>query len=726
MKPRAPLIFLFLSPAACALPEYGGEGQRCFENKTCLPGLTCAEGNVCAKSVRSDGGVATDVGEPRSDGGATDVASAPDAADAGLPDNGSDVGAVDTGIVFNCGPSLTGKGGDMCDVPAGPFMMGCNIAVDNECYQGTEDPYHQVVVPAFKIDKYEVTASEYKACVTAGVCTAAYTGGDYNYNATGKESHPINGVGWDQAKAYCAWAGKRLPTEAEWEKAARGTDGRKYPWGNTSLDCDHAASDTTCGISGTAPVGSKPDGVSPYGAEDMIGNVWEWVEDWYHDTYTGAPTDGSAWVAPTGTSWVVRGGSWYGGGTFYLRSSFRKDLPKGWWSTVGFRCAAAPCYPNCPTTQMVEIPAGDFWMGCNSSADTECQPNESPYHKVTLSTFAIDKYEVKTGDYISCVDNGVCTAAGTTNLCNFGVAGNENYPINCVNWTQADTYCRWVGARLPTEAEWEKAARGTDGRKYPWGSTPLDCEHAVIRVNGCGAPGTAPVGSKPKGGSPYGVEDMVGNVLEWVNDWYDENYYQNSPVQDPTGPASGQYIVGRGGGYSTLTTDGLRASTRAFAAKYVGYTSHGFRCAKGNGFDWYDPTTDLTWKASPAGIAMDWTAAGNYCTGLGGGWRMPTISELRLLVQGCPSSAAGGACGVTDACSTGSCRTSSCDGCTPGLGPDSGCYWPVVLNGSCAVTVSATEYTVGSKVWAIDFTTGRVDSVLENLIYNVRCVRSGS
>ncbi|MBI5529083.1 MAG: SUMF1/EgtB/PvdO family nonheme iron enzyme, partial [Deltaproteobacteria bacterium] len=212
-------------------------------------------------------------------------------------------------------------------VPAGSFQMGCNSAVDTEC-DGDENPYHAVSVPAFKVDKYELTVGEYQACVDAGGCTAAGTGGSCNYGVSGRDSHPINCVDWTQAKAYCTWAGKRLPTEAEWEKAARGTDGRKYPWGNDALDCDHAVhSVSPCSNSSTAPVGSKPAGVSPYGAEDMVGNVWEWVEDWYHDSYTGAPADGSAWVTPTGTYRVLRGGSWGGDGAGGLRASDRD------WST---------------------------------------------------------------------------------------------------------------------------------------------------------------------------------------------------------------------------------------------------------------------------------------------------------------------------------------------------------------------------------------------------------
>ena len=220
-------------------------------------------------------------------------------------------------------------------------MMGCNVAVDTEC-QSSENPYHSVTVPAYKIDKYEVTASEYKACVTASGCTAANTTSGCNYNVAGKESHPINCVDWNQAKAYCTWAGKKLPTEAEWEKAARGTDGRKYPWGNDVLDCNRAVhSVSPCSNTATAAVGSKPAGSSPYGAEDMVGNVWERVEDDWHGDYTGAPVDGSAWVDdPRGPSRVWRGGGWDIDDTRYLRASYRYYYdPTYRGNLYGFRCS---------------------------------------------------------------------------------------------------------------------------------------------------------------------------------------------------------------------------------------------------------------------------------------------------------------------------------------------------------------------------------------------------
>jgi formylglycine-generating enzyme required for sulfatase activity len=235
-----------------------------------------------------------------------------------------------------------GRLGWMCNVPAGPFMMGCNSAVDNECNQTAENPYHSVNVPAFQIDRYEVTADQYKACVEGGGCSAANSGTGCNYYAVGKENHPINCVDWNQAKAFCLWAGKRLSSEAEWEKTARGTDGRKYPWGNDALDCDRAVHAVSpCSNSGTAMVGSKPTGVSPFGAMDMVGNVWEWVEDDYHSGYSGAPENGTAWVdTPRGTSRILRGGSFADYDTRVQRASYRfYGLPETRSDGTGFRCA---------------------------------------------------------------------------------------------------------------------------------------------------------------------------------------------------------------------------------------------------------------------------------------------------------------------------------------------------------------------------------------------------
>jgi formylglycine-generating enzyme required for sulfatase activity len=228
---------------------------------------------------------------------------------------------------------------------------------------------------------------------------------------------------------------------------------------------------------------------------------------------------------------------------------------------------------------MVEVPAGSFWMGC-TPADGSCFSNESPYHEVTLDAFLIDVTEVTVSDYADCVSAGVCTAPGTVAACNWGVPGREDHPVNCVDWYEAEAYCAWTGKRLPTEAEWEKVARGTDERIYPWGNTSPDCTLAIMDDggDGCGLNSTWPVGSLPGGASPYGALDMAGNVWEWVSDWYGSSYYSSSPASNPTGPSSGSSRVCRGGSWY-LPGASLRASNRAAEAPSFNDDFVGFRCA---------------------------------------------------------------------------------------------------------------------------------------------------
>jgi formylglycine-generating enzyme required for sulfatase activity len=211
----------------------------------------------------------------------------------------------------------------MVEVPAGLFFMGCNERVDRECYDN-EKPGRRVYAGAFAIDRMEVTVEDYGACVRAGGCPEPPAVGSCNWNAPGRERHPINCVDWKEARAYCAWAGKRLPTEAEWEKAARGTDGRKYPWGNLGLERAGRVANLSGGAdgySGTAPVGSYPEGASPYGALDMVGNVWEWVEN------------------PFGEGRAGRGGSWSTGPRDVRASRRVWGVPAARGVDVGVRCA---------------------------------------------------------------------------------------------------------------------------------------------------------------------------------------------------------------------------------------------------------------------------------------------------------------------------------------------------------------------------------------------------
>ena len=234
---------------------------------------------------------------------------------------------------------------------------------------------------------------------------------------------------------------------------------------------------------------------------------------------------------------------------------------------------------------MVLIPAGEFMMGCNEAVDNQCGGDEKPYHKVHLDEYYIDKYEVTVDGYVGCVRAGKCLEPGSGEDCNWRKDDRGSHPINCVDWSQAKSYCEWVGKRLPTEAKWEKAARGTDGRKYPWGNQPTTCDYAVIE-RGCGRNSTWPVGSKPKGASPYGLMDMAGNAWEWVEDWYHWKYYESSPSSNPPGPSSSlinpvnshQARVMRGGSWQS-DSNMMRTSDRSL----LGPTNRlfvGFRCAR--------------------------------------------------------------------------------------------------------------------------------------------------
>jgi len=176
----------------------------------------------------------------------------------------------------------------------------------------------------------------------------------------------------------------------------------------------------------------------------------------------------------------------------------------------------APAVPD----DMVTFSAGEFVSGCDAFAGQPCFRDEQPEQVRSTGAFAIDRTEVTVEAYRACVDAGACSAPGTEEGCNWASAGRERHPINCVDWFQAAAYCAYRGARLPTEWEWERAARGDDGRPNPWGDSPASCLLAMIDEgsgNGCGAGDvTAPVGSRPEGATPEGVVDLIGNVWEWT------------------------------------------------------------------------------------------------------------------------------------------------------------------------------------------------------------------
>lgn len=246
---------------------------------------------------------------------------------------------------------------NMVLVPAGRYSMG-----KGSFHSG---PSHFVNVPAFYIDKYEVTNTQYKAFCDSTqrdyppIPTFVDSLPDYFTNST-YSNYPVVNVSWNDAEAYVEWAHKRLPTEAEWERAAKGDkDGRHYPWGDfvgpdlANLSCVVIRLEMYGGgirqlsdyYSFTSQIGRFPDGRSPVGCYDMVGNVWEWCEDDWHDDYNAAPADGSAWINnPRDSCRVVRGGSWAVGDFDYVECTgrYRDNALQRSTSTIGFRCAKTP------------------------------------------------------------------------------------------------------------------------------------------------------------------------------------------------------------------------------------------------------------------------------------------------------------------------------------------------------------------------------------------------
>lgn len=254
---------------------------------------------------------------------------------------------------------------------------------------------------------------------------------------------------------------------------------------------------------------------------------------------------------------------------------------------TGLACVNAQC--QSASTQAgitwLNLPAGAFEMGSKTGSK-----DERPVHKVDIKAFQLAKTEVTVAQYKACVDAGICAPpqAGnkrcTAEFMNWDKAGREDHPINCVTWTDASTFAKWVGGRLPTEAEWEYASRsGGRESQYPWGDAPADCTRAVMSAHdpasaGCGRPGTWPVCGKASGNTKHGACDMAGNVWEWVEDAYATSY-KKTPTDGSayTGPSS--YRTGRGGGWDNVAS-GVRATYRSSLAPETRGSALGFRPAR--------------------------------------------------------------------------------------------------------------------------------------------------
>jgi len=390
-------------------------------------------------------------------------------------------------------------------------------------------------------------------------------------------------------------------------------------------------------------------------------------------------------------------------------------------------CSCNPALEECTETtssgwvcapKMVEIPAGNFWMGCNNCEgsnvdDTSCGDDEHSYHEVYLDVFEIDRTEVTADQYTACESTGTCTPAGTDGACTYLKPGLGGHPINCLTWFQAEDYCLWAGKELCTEAQWEKGARGgceknggpsgckSQSRQYPWGNDPPTCELAVM--NACSGDTQVVCSLSPEGDSPYGLCDMAGNVWEWVADWYGSDYYcagigadtatpwtycsecaswPGSPGawHNPTGPnGTGPYRVNRGGSFDYGGGGGtsLRVSDRYYSGSSGYYL--GFRCC---GSDCGDGICDTGIGEDCSNCIQDCgCGAGDTCDG---GSCVPDICTPDCMNKACGDDGCGGSCWIDDGPECGENGVCLVDGtcmcildCTGKVCGDDGC------GGSC-------------------------------------------
>jgi iron(II)-dependent oxidoreductase len=552
-------------------------------------------------------------------------------------------------------------------IPPGEFSMGSDGDGENE------KPAHHAYLDAFFIGRFPVTNWQYHEYVRdSGQKIPPYMQ-KLSYNEPDK---PIVGVSWHDALDFCKWFGRKakknysLPTEAQWEKAARGAEGNRYPWGNEKPSPDKAHYHKAIKSGPPAEVTAHLAGASPYGCQDMVGNIWEWTADPY-DTAFYARSEYENPVGPSGSGEkVLRGGGRTGRGDF-LRCTRRIGAdPGASTNQTGFRIARAiekneslpggavrrkhearvavrqakkairqnrkhqastllrkalefnpnnkaaerllKSMPHLPEglepaknttyhpetglplevfcewtgSTMALVPAGKFLMGSNKGPE-----NENPAHEVYLDSFYIDKFEVTNEMFAQFLDmQGIQDAKETLTIFEqhkHGVVMRSgrwmpapNYikhPVVCITWRGAQMYAEWAGMALPTEAQWEKAARGTDSRIYPWGNK-FTAQNCNCKQSGLGH--TTPVNNYPNGLSPFGCWDMAGNVWEWCFDWYAPDYYSSSPNSEPLGPPSGEMKILRSGGWGADAA-AMHCSARYFAPPEIHLENlGGFRCVK--------------------------------------------------------------------------------------------------------------------------------------------------
>lgn len=536
-------------------------------------------------------------------------------------------------------------GAEMVLIPAGEFLMGTtddqltkllDKTIPHEWYSD-QLPQHKVYLDAYYMYKTEVTAEQYRNFCRATQRKMPYRGNMDRWHA----NDPILRISWYEAKAYSDWYGVSLPTEAQWEKAARGGDDRIFPWGNdwpppakSGNFGDESFKNNDPGLevwTGSiknyndsfkelSPVSSFT--ANPFGIYDIAGNVPEWCSDWYSKDYYNKTTENNPTGPLIGKTKVCRGSSFVSSNKINLSCSYRYGKANPTEKSCGFRCVIsgvdykkllAPIIMQPVSSlpkkkinpkdgmEMVLIPAGEFIMG---TPEEKLKPllkdkpedflewymSESPQHKVYLGDFYMSKNKVNVVQY-----RKFCKATNRKMPPEPPWKWQDNHPIVNITWDEAEDYAFWSGGMLPTEAQWEKAAQGGDKRTYPWGNSwppptkagnfgdktlkHYDHNYVMIKNYIDGFIYTSPVASFMP--NPYGVYDLAGNAKEWCYDDFDTNYYKKSPLVNPIGPfgSTMDYTkVLRGSSWVDTDSVALRVSYRNAYFGKERVDSIGFRC----------------------------------------------------------------------------------------------------------------------------------------------------
>lgn len=510
-------------------------------------------------------------------------------------------------------------GVEMVLVPVGCFQMGStHDQIEAIVAEGgfrplivNEQPAHEICIEEpFWLDKFEVTqggAARLEVSNSIGI----FDGDNY----------PLYNINWFKARDFCELREARLPTEAEWEFAARGPDSLIFPWGNTP-EPDSAVFADNSGLR-SAEVGSRPDGVSWVGALDMSGNVWEWtstlMQAYPYDAEDGREADP---VSDPSVKRVMRGGG-HSVPQYAVRAPTRGAalMTDSSWS-LGLRCARninpdidllqaesepidnvteppmitpealeimeasvtsneewTPVVREYNGVEMVLVPAGCFLMGTTDeqvdelsriSGRPDFYDDERPAHEVCIEEpFWIDRYEVTVGNFT--------TLGGEIGRPIPIHHNGNNLPLGLITWFEAQRFCELRGGRLPTEAEWEYAARGPDSLMYPWGNRYIQ-ENVIDDLNP--VIGTMPVGSRPGGASWVGALDMAGNVDEWTHSIYRDYPYDATDGREADAATADHEPRSARSGSWLGSGSGTRTAKRYFRDPGSASSDLGFRCVR--------------------------------------------------------------------------------------------------------------------------------------------------